>query len=216
MQALSISAVTDKRFLVNSYLITASNYAFLIDPVMNEDLKKALSGVLLDFVIITHEHYDHICSVNEFKEMYRTPVICGKEAKVGLSDPTINLSRYTDYLSSVIPFCKGIVEASDYSCDCDDVFYDGQEIKWQGHDLFIKETPGHSAGSISVLMDDKYLFSGDILFKDYPTATRLPGGSTKAFKTITEPWLDSLNGNVMVYPGHLEPFLLCERYRKSH
>lgn len=203
----------DESFAINTYCLVCNGHVVVIDPVMTTDLEQLLTKYVVDFCILTHEHYDHICGVNVFRDKTEAPVKCGAEAVYGLSEPSVNMSRYVQYLVTVIPFGNHAVESIDYRCDNDEILYDCQEIDWQGHKLFIKETPGHSKGSICILLDSRNLFSGDTVFKDYPTATRMPGGSTKAFRTITEPWLDSLPQDIMVYPGHTEPFRLNERYK---
>jgi hydroxyacylglutathione hydrolase len=216
MEHLKIICKNDQQFGVNSYCIVSDNHAVVIDPVLTADFESVLSKYIIDFSVLTHEHYDHICGVNDFHQKYKAPVLCGMKAVNGLSDSSVNMSRYAEYLVTVISFGNHELESLDYRCLADDILVDEQVIDWQGHKLLIKETPGHSIGSISILLDRKYLFSGDTVFKDYPTATRMPGGSTKAFRTITEPWLDTLPQDIMVYPGHTEPFRLFERYKTSH
>ena len=66
------------------------------------------------------------------------------------------------------------------------------------------ETPGHSKGSCCILFDKKCMFSGDTLVTGHETILRLPGGSKKDFAEITMPFLNSLDGELMVYPGHGE------------
>lgn len=209
-----VKCITDEVFAINTYCIESDNRAIIIDPILTSSLLDYLKEHEIDFMLLTHEHYDHIYSVNDIKGKYDIKVICGEKALKRLNDPSANMSRYVDYIVDVIPFGHHNVSSVDYKCYADDTVYDGQVIDWKGHSILIKETPGHSIGSISILIDGKYLFSGDVVFKTYPTATRMPGGSTKAFKTITEPWLDSLSQDVVVYPGHTEPFLLKERYVK--
>lgn len=214
---LSPARVCDKRFGVNTYIVESSGHAFMIDPVLNPTLEKILDGsTIIDFALLTHEHYDHICSVHALKAAYGFPIICGKAAKNGLADPAVSMSRYVDFLKRYIPFGTGEADSCDYSCQADRFLQDGERLAWQGHSLLIRDTPGHSKGSICILLDHRYLFSGDTIFKDYATATRLPGGSTKAFQTVTEPWLESLPQDIMVYPGHTEPFRLYERYSTNH
>lgn len=210
---MNIYCATDERFGVNSYVIEENQHCVLIDPVLSDELIKEIVGLKIDFAILTHEHYDHISGVNDLKQRFGTTVICGEKAAERLKDPGLNLSRFQDYIVQVIPFGNGQTRSEEYSCTADETVADGQIICWEGHSLLFKETPGHSVGNISVQLDNDALFSGDTIFKDYPTATRLPGGSTKQFRQITEPWLDSLPQDIMVYPGHGAPFLLKERYK---
>ena len=211
-----IERMIDPVFGINTYIFIENRHIIFIDPVSVSNYKNAIDNGVIDFAILTHEHYDHICGVNELKKEFALLFYCGEKAARGLIEPTVNMSRYIDFLKSSIPFGSDAISACDYSCEADLFLKDSEIIDWEGHKLLVKETPGHSAGSISILLDGKYLFSGDTVFKDYQTATRLPGGSTKAFRTITEPWLRSLPQDVIVYPGHADSFLLAERFRNSY
>ncbi len=201
-------------FNVNSYFIEENGRFVVIDPVLTDETRKELERHPVDFAILTHEHYDHIRSVNEINDKRLFPVYCGQAASETLKNPRRNLSHYAEFLHECIPFIdKNVkVRIADYSCECNNFLHDGQTISWQGHELLIKETPGHSKGSICILLDGRYLFSGDTIFKSYETAVRMPGGSSKEFKDITVKWLETLSPDIVVYPGHLELFLLKERY----
>ena len=73
------------------------------------------------------------------------------------------------------------VENVEYVCQADKFFDNSLTIEWQGNKIYLFGCPGHSLGSSCVLVNDKILFSGDSLFKDYPTVTGLPGGSKKGW-----------------------------------
>ena len=64
------------------------------------------------------------------------------------------------------------------------------------------ETPGHSPGSICILINDKYIFSGDSLVDGNKVITRLPGGSRKDYNQITKPFLEGLSEDSIIFPGH--------------
>ncbi len=87
-------------------------------------------------------------------------------------------------------------------------------ITWMWHTLYLRETPGHSEGSICILVDDKYLFSGDTLLKDDLTGVGFLGGNKEALINNTLPWLMSLPRNLRVFPGHGDSFYLKERLSK--
>lgn len=62
-------------------------------------------------------------------------------------------------------------------------------------------TPGHTPGSICILADDRFLFTGDTLFIGDCGRTDLPGGSNAdMFRTMQR--LKSLPDSLTVYPGH--------------
>lgn len=92
-----------------------------------------------------------------------------------------------------------------YSCEADEIFNGKKEWNFESHKIVMQETPGHSKGSICILVDEEILFSGDTLVTGHETILRLPGGSKKDFASITLPYLESLDREIMVYPGHGEP-----------
>lgn len=210
---MEIYTFQDPAFGINTYLVAEEHKGFLIDPLISVFLEDFLEKLDIDFAVLTHEHYDHICGVNEIRKKYGIKFLCGRKAEKGLADPKINMSKYTEYFNAILPFGNGTAESCAYMCCCDSVVTDQQIIHWEGHQLFIKETPGHSNGSISILLDNLYLFSGDAIFREYQTATRLPGGSTMDYNKVTVPWLNSLNPDIMVYPGHGLSFTLNERFK---
>jgi len=62
-------------------------------------------------------------------------------------------------------------------------------------------TPGHTPGSLCVLANEKYLFTGDTLFIGDCGRTDLPGGSNAdMFRSMQR--LKSLPDSLTVYPGH--------------
>ena len=211
---MDIRRVITNIFNVNSYFIEENGRLVVIDPVLTAETRKELERHPVDFAILTHEHYDHIRSVNEINDNRLFPVYCGQAASETLKNPRRNLSHYAEFLHECIPFIDKSekVFITDYLCECDNFLHDGQTISWQGHELLIKETPGHSKGSICILQDGRYLFSGDSIFQSYETVVKMPGGSPKDYRDITLKWLESLSPDTMVYPGHLEPFPLKERY----
>ncbi len=205
-------------FNVNSYFIEENGRLLIIDPILTEETRKEIDQNPVDFAILTHEHYDHIGSMNEINEGRLFPVYCSQITSIALNDPKRNLSRYSEFLLEFIPFVDKTkkITIKDYTCECHDILHDGQSLSWQGHELFVKETPGHSKGSICILLDGQYLFSGDSLFKSFDTAVRLPGGSPKEYQSITLKWLGALPPDTMVYPGHMEPFPLKDKYPSGY
>ena len=62
----------------------------------------------------------------------------------------------------IMPRNKGqasYVNIEPYSCFADIYFEQKFEFKWESHDFYLISTPGHSKGSICILLDNKYLFS---------------------------------------------------------
>ena len=62
-------------------------------------------------------------------------------------------------------------------------------------------TPGHTPGSICLLIEDN-LFSGDTIFQNSVGRTDFPGGDTDMIMRSIENRIFTLNDNVKVFPGH--------------
>jgi glyoxylase-like metal-dependent hydrolase (beta-lactamase superfamily II) len=91
-----------------------------------------------------------------------------------------------------------------YHCYADENLKDELSISWQEHKVEIIKTPGHSQGSVCIIIDDKYVFTGDSFIFNQTTITRLPGGSVLDYETKTLPFVCSLKKNTIILPGHGE------------
>ena len=188
------------------YILLEETSALVIDPNISEDAVRMLNkcGIENIKVILTHEHYDHISGVEWLRRQFECEVYCSQKCNANMQSPILNGSKYFKALF----FDKGaekMKEASEVKpmvCYADVIFKGEKKFVWKEHEIIMTETPGHSQGSICILIDNKYLFTGDSLLKDFPVITRLPGGSKKAYEEKTLPYLDSMDRDIYVYPGH--------------
>ena len=70
-----------------------------------------------------------------------------------------------------------------------------------GRDLEVIHTPGHSPGSMVLLLDG-YAFTGDTLFVEAVGRTDLPGGSGEVMFDSIQRKLCTLPDETVVLPGH--------------
>jgi hydroxyacylglutathione hydrolase len=80
-------------------------------------------------------------------------------------------------------------------------------------------TPGHTADSICVLVDNQKLLTGDTLFVGECGRTDFPGGNSKSMYESLFNKLLKLNDTVEVYPGHdygLKPSSTIGEEKKSN
>ncbi|MFH1101055.1 MAG: MBL fold metallo-hydrolase [Methanobacteriota archaeon] len=152
-------------------------------------------------IILTHEHYDHVGGVNDFRQFSKNnaQIVAHKHTNTKL---TAGQSSFAEMLGGVMPQITVDVELH------------GGEQLLLGDELFtVIYTPGHSKGSICLYGGtSKSLISGDTIFAhgDYGRYD-FPGGSlpelVSSIHRLTS--LDIIN----LYPGHGE---VVEGEGKNH
>ncbi len=137
-------------------------------------------------ILNTHAHIDHIGGVEYYKSLYKVPFYLHKDESLTLEFTEMSAKIYH---MPVPPLPK----VDHYLKQGDQIFLGPYEIK-------CIETPGHTAGGVCFLVEDK-LVSGDTLFAGSIGRTDLPGGSMEILKKSLEK-LKKLPKETIVYPGH--------------
>ncbi len=192
----------------NSFYIEEKNRGLLIDPVDSDELYAKVSKLSDVLIFLTHCHYDHICGLNTVRTLTNSKVVCTETCSVNITSPKKNLSSIANSLIQLYdePTDRKVL-VTPFSCaPADIICHDGDNFFWCGHTLDIIELNGHTKGCIAILLDSRFLFSGDSVLP-YVTITRLPGGSTARFWQEDVPKLEALTVD-MVYPGHGQPGIL--------
>lgn len=187
--------------LTNCYICGKNTGGFVVDPAA--DAKKIYDeinkqGLNIKYIIITHAHFDHIEAAQKLKELTNAKIIASKIDFAALNDSTLNLA---DMFGAEVSHI-----------DCDMTVEDGDTLEFDGFSLKFIITPGHTLGSMCILVDNEILFSGDTLFALSVGRTDFPGGSFKSIeKSVKRLFL--LEENIKVYPGHNEPTSIGEEKR---
>lgn len=218
---MHINCVVDSLNDTNGYIISdlCTKGTIIIDPCNSDLINVYLQDNHLtnEFIILTHEHYDHIAGLNNLKLLYNSPVIANITCSEYIQSPIKNMARYYNIL---LTFRKNKFKLEDleipetnknYKCSKADIEFEiSYNFNWHNHEFVLYKTPGHSNGSCCILVDNKYLFSGDSLLIDYQVVFGFPGGSKEVFYKHTLPYFLTLNEDTIVYPGHGKTFLLRE------
>ena len=109
------------------YVLEENNHLIFIDPgIVDIDM----TGKTLDYILLTHEHYDHISGVNYWKEMTGVKVVCNDRCAEGIKKPTRNLSFMFKEFCEIQSVRKIVepVENLNYSAEADITFEDTYEM----------------------------------------------------------------------------------------
>lgn len=213
---MQIHTILDHLNLTNIYLLCENGQAIAVDPCSFDSVNCYIqkNELALSHLLLTHEHYDHIRGADGLRARYGCTMISSKACSDRLEDPHTNFSAYAEQFEEFKKY-KSPEKVEAFSCRKSDIaFEQALWLHWQGHTLKLFETPGHSKGSISILVDEKLLFSGDSLLSEEHTILGFPGGSKKDYNGITLPLYQRLSPEVVVYPGHGDGFLLGEQLSK--
>lgn len=180
----------------NCYIVMDDNSGStaVIDPGGSESrLMTALNELEiknLDFILLTHGHYDHVLGVFDLKNNF-------SEAKIAIHK---NDAQCLEDDKKSLAFHVG--DNSQKFIRPDITFEDGMCFTLGETLLTALHTPGHTQGCVCFISESqKVIFSGDTLFKQGVGRTDLPGGNmTELIASMNK--LSALKGNYDIYPGH--------------
>lgn len=194
----------------NAYLINYKNKNILADTCVKWDWRKLVRKLKklnvhsIDLLILTHSHYDHAENALKIKKKYNAKtVIHNSEAgflKKGETKIPKGTNRFTRFLTN--KFSRFAFDKLKYDpCEPDilaDNFFD---LKEYGFNAYILHTPGHSEGSISVIVDNEIAIVGDAMFGALKWSIMIPFGDD--IPKIIESWKLLLDAKCLLYlPAH--------------
>ena len=182
-------------WLSNCYILVSQgedgkNHAAVIDPsAPTDEILSLLEGeeAVLDMIIMTHGHFDHIMSLDELRDATGAPAYIHENDAEMLTDSTKN--AYSFFFRD--EFTQG---------QADKTLADGDIIKIGNESLTVIHLPGHSRGSIALLCDG-FILTGDTLFSEGFGRYDLHGGNALILKESLNR-LKALDQDLRIYAGH--------------
>lgn len=140
-------------------------------------------------LINTHYHVDHIAGNTFVVEKYGLEPVCHPKSRflweTAKEFGTVFGFRFDDL---VVP--SNFVE-------------DGDPVQLGHIDLEVLYTPGHADGSICLVNHkQKYVVTGDVIFRDSIGRTDLPTGNYDVLAHSIQSKLFTLPNDYIIYPGH--------------
>ena len=196
---MKIDSIMVGPIMTNCYLLSdeTAGVCALIDP--GDEAPRVLdmvarSGCQLQYILLTHGHFDHTTAVRPILEQYPDlPVYINEKDVVDgrVGDMELVFSRLPEHNQRY--------------------YHDGDTLPLGSLTVTVLETPGHSKGSVCLVVGD-VIFSGDTLFRCSCGRTDFPGGSMEKMMASLRR-LGQLEGDLRVLPGHMEASTLDRERR---
>ena len=195
---MKLKSFTFNQFYENTFIVSDStNDCIIIDPgCYSNDEKNILKKYIEDNnlnpvkLINTHCHIDHILG-NKF-------VAKTWELNLETHQNDIELLKNSSEIARLYGFI-------DYekSPSTTQFLNEGDTVEFGNSKLKILYTPGHAPGHISLYSkEEKFIISGDVLFKSSIGRTDLPGGDFNVLIESIKTKILCLDDDTIVYCGH--------------
>lgn len=175
----------------NCYLLTdtSTKKSAIIDPGgISAKLDEAINAVgveNIEYILITHGHFDHIRKAPRYKNLTEATLAIGKNEAEFTKDRHLNLCR---------------IPMEEFEADV--LLNDGDIIKLGDLSIRVIETPGHTKGGVCFIVND-CIFTGDTIMKGTFGRCDLETGDFEQMRKSLEK-IFALSGDYKVYPGHGE------------
>ena len=166
----------------------------------------------ISLIVITHAHYDHVGSLSDLKAATGARVAVNRHEKEwvekAFQEPPPAITPWGRFMKFVGGWTAGVFgryPGTTVDIDLEDTDFPLQSFGISGR---ILHTPGHTAGSSTVLLDSGDAFAGDLAMNGLPLrlGPGMPcfGDSAESVKRSWKLLLD--RGAKTIYPGHGQSF----------
>jgi glyoxylase-like metal-dependent hydrolase (beta-lactamase superfamily II) len=197
----------------NVFLVTNGTKNILVDTGCGFEwrlLKLRLNKLTvyhLDCLILTHSHFDHAGNANRIWKAFKTPVIIHeKEAQYLASGKSPVPEGTFAWSKMMVKMLSGIGSSIGRyrSCRNDILAESVYDLNDFGFNAYIIHTPGHTAGSVSVIIDNEIAIVGDTMFGIFPGSAFPPFAEDP--KQLINSWGSLLDtGCSLFLPSHGSP-----------
>ena len=198
----------------NVYLIRRGENFFMVDTGgqnRNQELTRALKTMnisKLDYLFLTHTHFDHAGNAHMVRDTYEARVIAHISERDVLEKGVSAIPKGANIFTKACVTLggKNFSKLTNFPpCLVDITTEDTFKLPgWTN--VYVIHTPGHTGGSQCIIIDNEYAIAGDIIFTllpgtIYPPFTDLP-------QLLPQSWERLLQTDCHTFlPGHGNPCL---------
>lgn len=195
----------------NVFLLTNGIKTILIDTSVSRTwnrLQKRLRKLdikKIDLLFLTHSHFDHAANANRIKAKYNARVIIHKNESEYLRKGEIIVPKGTTFVTkSLVNFLNKFKSPSLIKiepCEPDLIAYSFYDFKVIGFNAYLIHSPGHTAGSMSLIVDDEIAIVGDAMFGIFKNSIFPPFADDELL--MIQSWGELLKTNCSYFlPSH--------------
>ncbi len=210
---LSVSSILSGRS--NAYLIGTRTGNILVDTGESGAYRRlsrningsAAPGGSLQLLILTHTHYDHCQNAARIKQQENCPILMSRREAKYVQKGYTPLPRGTSLISHMLtllgnqigppqfgykPFAPDILMEEEYT------------LEEPGPGVRVISTPGHTIGSISVIVNEEIAIVGDAMFGIFRNSIYPPFADDR--REMIRSWYKLLQTRCELFlPGHGRP-----------
>jgi len=222
---MNIKTIWPSKGGCNVFLIDAEKTAlvdvgltYCADELINK-VKAELGGKELNYILLSHSHYDHVGALSEFRKAFPKAIVAASEitANVFKRPGAVNVMRElsNDAVTLYLGEDASLREMDVSGFYIDKIVKENDEIDLGNHVLKVTETPGHTNCSITFYEPEEGIFilsesTGSTVHGEFTIVPFL-----KSYKTSIESMHKILNMNPkrLIIP-HYGEYLLgsCEQF----
>lgn len=196
----------------NCYVVSQNGEGFIVDPgSYDASILPYIgeNGIKIHYIFCTHSHIDHVLFASEAKSFTGAMTVLHADDENHRQYYTSE--RINEWIQNgtiakeQLPLIDQFVHLK-----YDSLVYGGEVFTVQNMKIAIIATPGHSKGSICLLVNGRDLFTGDTIYDgSMGNADIDTGNYDDLVKSIKEKIL-TFNDHCILYQGHGNPCSLKE------
>ena len=197
----------------NCYFVAFGKMKILVDTagknrfsLLKKRLELKLGPEKLDYLFLTHTHFDHVQNAARLKKIFGCKIIADERESEFLSKGSTPLPKGSFALTKFITWLgKRLTNIDRYpEVKCDICVDDIYEIKTRTDPIRMLRTPGHSAGSLTLVLDDEIALVVDSMYW-YRKNSVFPVFADNK-RGVIESWQKMLKTNCTLFlTGHGKP-----------
>ena len=190
---LTLKYIVNQFFNSRTYILSddSTDKVWLVDCGDIEKVFPLIGDSVIEGVLLTHTHSDHIYGLNAMLELFpEARIVTNAYGYDALISPRLNISRYqTDFEDFILSGRRNV-----------EVVSDAQHIDLLGQSVLVFETQGHDPSCLCYRVGN-YLFTGDAYIPGLKVITSFPfSDKTQAQASVSR--ILGISDGLQICPGH--------------